>query len=147
MEIIKPKLLLIMKDKAMLEQISNQLTKNGYDVDTVASGKDAIEKSNMSFYNIALVDIALPDVNYIRLLKKLGNCCHMPRMHKIIISNKEHLEDIIDAINNHADSCLVKPIKSKYLCDIVDKHIKIQKYEETMIDTYIKSHYIPLVKQ
>ena len=48
--------------KAILED-------EGYSVDSAANGKEAIKKTQEQTYNLALLDIRLPDMEGVELLK------------------------------------------------------------------------------
>ena len=47
------------------------LEEEGYKVDTAQNGKEAIDKSYANFYNLAIVDWRLPDIEGTVLLGKL----------------------------------------------------------------------------
>jgi len=53
----KKRILIIEDDKIVLGNFKDILELEGYSVDTAENGKEAIEKSNANFYNLALIDI------------------------------------------------------------------------------------------
>jgi DNA-binding response OmpR family regulator len=58
----KKRILVIDDDESVAKFFRDALELEGYNVDTAKTGKEAIEKSNMTFYNLALIDIRLPDI-------------------------------------------------------------------------------------
>jgi DNA-binding response OmpR family regulator len=57
-----PRILLIDDDKTIRLTIGAILQAEGFTVDTAETGREAIEKSNVNNYNLALIDIRLPDI-------------------------------------------------------------------------------------
>jgi len=47
------------------------LEEEGYTVDTAKNGREAIKKSKIKFYNLALIDIRLTDMEGTKLLTKV----------------------------------------------------------------------------
>jgi len=78
------RILLIDDDESVRKTISKALTKAGYRVDTAENGTEALEKAQANFYNLALIDIRLPDVEGTKLLDAMKDTT--PRMIKIILT-------------------------------------------------------------
>jgi len=71
-------ILAVNDDENMLTTFSIAIRREGYTVDTAKTGKETIEKSDTSFYNVALIDIRLPDMEGTELLAKMKEIT--PRM-------------------------------------------------------------------
>ncbi len=67
----KKRILIIDDDEDILETLHSLLIRKGYAVENANSGMAAVEKSNSSFFNLALIDIVLPDMEGTQLLVKL----------------------------------------------------------------------------
>jgi two-component system response regulator PilR (NtrC family) len=102
------------------------LEKEGYVVDVVKNGKEAIEKSNDVFYNIALIDVRLPDMEGTELLSAMKETT--PGMIKIVITGYPTLHNAIDAVNKNADGYIIKPLKIEELLTTLKTHL--QKYDK-----------------
>ena len=59
----KPRILLIDDDGNIRRVLTEILQEKGYRVDSAETGERAIDLSNKRFYNIALIDIRLPDMS------------------------------------------------------------------------------------
>lgn len=101
------KILVIDDDKNILKTLALTLEAEGYKVDTAKNGEEAIAKSYIHFYNLAIVDWRLPDMTGIELLGKLKETT--PKMMKIMLTGYPSMGVAIDAVNKHADAFLVKP--------------------------------------
>ena len=64
----KASILIVEDDVSIRETMSKILQQNGYRTDTAGNGYEAIQKTEANFYNLALLDIKLPDMEGTRLL-------------------------------------------------------------------------------
>jgi two-component system nitrogen regulation response regulator NtrX len=103
------------------------LEEEGYSVDTAASGKEAINKSNSNFYNVALIDFRLPDMPGTELLTAFKET--VPKMVKIMVTGYPSLHNAVDSVNRKADAFLMKPISVETLLNTINKLLKIQREE------------------
>jgi DNA-binding response OmpR family regulator len=102
------RILLIDDDKSILQTLSIVLQEEGYVVDTAESGKEAVDMSFASFYNLAVVDWRLPDVEGTKLITQLKETT--PKMAKIMLTGYPSMNNAIEAVNQHADAFLLKPV-------------------------------------
>ena len=104
---MRPVILLVDDDETIRKALSNALQEEGFSVDTAQDGTQALERSLLRFYNLALVDIRLSDMDGIKLLRMLreGN----PEMKEIVMTGYPSLENAVQAINEGADAYLIKP--------------------------------------
>lgn len=133
--------LVVDDDAAIRRTLSKILEKEGYLVETVESGGKAIEVSNERFFNAALIDIRLLDMEGTDLLEKLKKT--VPKMVKIIVTGYPSLQNAIEAVNKGADGYVLKPFDVGELLAIIEKHLKRQrenmKYSEKKVTEYIKT--------
>jgi DNA-binding NtrC family response regulator len=106
------RILIIDDDESVRETVSKALEKAGYVVDTAENGTEAIEKAQANLYNLALIDIRLPDMEGTKLLTAMKDTT--PKMVKIILTGYAALESAIEAVNKGADSYIRKP--GLFLC-------------------------------
>ena len=104
----KAKILLIDDDKNIRETLAAVLREEGYDVDMAENGKEAVAKTCANFYNLAIVDWRLPDVEGTKLITQLKETT--PKMAKIMLTGFPSMNNAIEAVNFHADAFLLKPV-------------------------------------
>jgi len=124
----KKTILVVDDDKAILESLKLILEKEGYIVDTAETGGEAIEKSRNRHYNLALLDIRLPDMEGTELLTRLNT--GIPRMRTVMITGYPSLESTVESLNLGADGYLIKPIRPEKLVKILEEKIREQEAEE-----------------
>ena len=120
----KARIIVVDDDEGILKVVAKALKSEGYVVDTASNGKEAVEKSRTNFYNLALVDIRLPDMEGTKLLTSMKQTT--PEMIKIILTGYPALQNAIDAVNKGAHGYLVKPINMVELLRTVEQQLKKQ---------------------
>ena len=126
----KKQILVVDDDRDILETLSDLLEHKGYTVDTAESGRDAIDKSKTSLYNLALLDIKLPDMEGTELLARLHETA--PRMMKIMITGYPSLQNAIASLNLGADAYILKPVNPKELLKLVEQKLGEQSRAEML---------------
>jgi len=69
---IHGRILIVDDDDGIRKILSMILRQAGHVVDTAANGEEGISKSNVNFYNLAILDVRLPDIEGTKLLTKNG---------------------------------------------------------------------------
>lgn len=134
-------ILVVDDDETIRTTMKALLQDEGYIVDLAATGKEAIQKTQEKTYNVALLDIKLPDMEGIELLKLLKDS--IPRTRKIIVTGYPSLQNAISALNKNADAYLLKPVDVEKLLEVV-KHQLIEqenevKFSEEKVAQFIES--------
>ena len=122
------RILAIDDDENIRKVIVAILEDEGYTVESVGTAKEAIEKSKRKFYNLALIDIRLPDMEGIELLTKFRETT--PRMRKVIVTGYPTLQNAVDAVNKGADAYIVKPFDVKKVLKTIQEQLSKQQNEK-----------------
>ena len=135
------RILIVDDEESIRKVLETILEEEGFTVDTAGSGKEAIEKSNDRTYNLALIDIRLPDMDGTELLSAMRNTT--PEMAKIIITGYPSLQNAIEAVNKGADNYILKPFKVQNVLRTIDDQLRKQeesrKYSEEKVTEFIMS--------
>jgi len=121
-----PKILIVDDDESIRKVLAAVLEESGYMIDAAENGKEAIEKTDKNFYNLALVDIRLPDIEGSKLIAMMKETT--PRMRKIIITGFPSLQNAVEALNKGADAYIIKPFDMDKVLQTIKEQLK--KYEE-----------------
>jgi len=128
-------------DEGIRKVLKAILEEEGYIVDTAENGKEAIKKSNATFYNLALIDIRLSDMKGTKLLTAIKETT--PKMVKIIITGYPSLQNAIEAVDKGADAYILKPFDMDNVLDKIKKHLKKQqeakKYSQEKVTEFIET--------
>jgi DNA-binding NtrC family response regulator len=128
----KIQILVVDDDEAILRGFKVALQSKGYRVETALSGGEAVEKSKAGDFDLALLDIKLPDMDGTKLLTQLHES--MPGMVKIMVTGYPTLNNAVEAVNLGANGYIIKPVKVEELLRVVEEKLKerdeeAEKYE------------------
>ena len=124
----KPSILIVEDDTNIRKTLNTLLEQKGYSTDTAENGKEAIQKSKAKFFNLALLDIKLPDIEGTKLLTTMHE--NLPKMAKIMITGYPSLENAVEAVNLGADAYIIKPVKPEKLIKLVEEKLEEQREAE-----------------
>lgn len=101
--------ILCVEDEHFISELYERaLTKAGYKVTTVVDGREGLEQARTNKYDIILLDIMVPTVTGIELLRQL-RLMNPPLKAKIIITtNLEQKENERKAVEKQADGYIIK---------------------------------------
>jgi DNA-binding NtrC family response regulator len=128
----KKSILVVEDDKAILKGLKGILQSEDYGVDTAETGQEALQKFQKKFFNLALLDIKLPDVEGTELLKIMHE--NQPEMMKIMVTGYPSLENAVIALNQGADAYIIKPVKPEKLLDLIEDKLDEQSQAERMTE-------------
>jgi DNA-binding NtrC family response regulator len=132
-------ILIVDDDRSIRTSLAAILEQEGYDVDTAENGAQAIDKSNSKSFDLALVDMRLPDMMGSDLLNRLKE--RTPKTAKIIVTGYPTLQNAISSVNEEADAYLVKPVGAEILLETIRKHLQKRqeaaRYDEQKMAEFI----------
>ncbi len=107
------KVLLVEDESKVAKFISLGLEEEGYAVDTAPDGKKGLEFLNESAYDIVLLDLMIPEIDGLEVLKRMrANGIDTP---VLIITAKDSKEDVIKGLDTGSDDYLTKPFSFEEL--------------------------------
>lgn len=104
------KLLVVEDEVALAEALSEILKRNKYAVDTVYDGEDGLEYALTDIYDCIILDIMLPKMNGIDVLRTLRK--RRISTPVLLLTAKSDIEDKINGLDSGADDYLTKPFVS-----------------------------------
>lgn len=108
----KPLILVVEDDAAVRNLISTTLETHDYKFHTAPTGETAILEAVSHNPDVVLLDLGLPDIDGIDIIKKIRSWSKMPI---IVISARSEDRDKIDALDAGADDYLTKPFSVEEL--------------------------------
>lgn len=148
----KPGILIIDDDPGTCETLSDIFQEKGFDVVSGNTGHEAIDKARDMPFNVALVDISLPDMDGTALLREFAKS--YPGMACIIITGHASLNNAISALKDGARGYFVKPLVIEEVLhkinDVLDRQ-RLQRELEKSEERYRRitdaiTNYIYTVK-
>ena len=120
--------LIVDDDASVRKTLSSILCLEGYLVQTMDNGNQALKAVEKEHFDVALIDIQLPDIKGVYLLSKLK--LKQPRMVRIIITGFPSMDNAIKAVNEGADGYVLKPFDPEQLLETIRKHLDERNAEK-----------------
>ncbi|HWQ71921.1 MAG TPA: response regulator transcription factor [Desulfitobacteriaceae bacterium] len=107
------RILMVEDEKYMAEAVAQVLKKNHYSVDLAYNGEDGLDCGLSDIYDIIILDIMLPKMDGIKILKELRrNGIETP---VILLTARGETEDKVIGLDSGADDYLAKPFHTDEL--------------------------------
>jgi two-component system KDP operon response regulator KdpE len=105
-----PESILIIDDEVQIRRLLEiSLSSHGYRIYEASTGKDGLIAAATHHPSIIILDLGLPDIDGIKILKKVREWYQKP---VIILSVRNLEEDIVQALDNGANDYLTKPFRT-----------------------------------
>ena len=139
------RIIIVDDDENIRKTMKAILEDEGYVVDSAATGNEAIEMTQQTAYNIALLDIRLPDMEGVELLKLIKD--NVPKTRKIMVTGYPSMQNAISALNMNADAYLIKPIDVEKLLNLVKEQLQLQEDEKSFSEQKVAEFIETRVKE
>ncbi|RUS42216.1 response regulator transcription factor [Cohnella sp. AR92] len=104
------RILIVEDEQHLAEALSQILKKNHYSVDAVHDGRSGLDYALSGIYDLILLDIMLPEMDGIRVLKELRQNGHSVPV--ILLTAKGEVDDRIAGLDHGADDYVAKPFST-----------------------------------
>lgn len=138
----KANILVIDDEPDIANTIQEILEDEGYRVDTANTGNQGRELANRSHYDLLLLDVWLPDVDGITLLKEFLSLPSAPAM--VMMSGHGTIETAVEATKLGAINFLEKPLSLSRLLATVEHALDERELARTLVHGDVPSDEGPL---
>ena len=115
----KPRIFIVDDEREQRDLLAGFFKKRGYDVDTAGSVGDAVEKFSQVGFDVAVLDLRLPDGDGVELLKKLRAID--PDLGAVILTAYGTIDAAANGIKAGAEDFLEKPVDIEQLEKIIER--------------------------
>ncbi|HEX9666279.1 MAG TPA: sigma-54 dependent transcriptional regulator [Thermodesulfobacteriota bacterium] len=122
----EPSRIIVVDDEpGIREFLGMMLNKIGYMVETVADGSEAINRMENNLYDLAVLDIVVPTINGIDLLRTINE--KSPETSVIMITAYASHETALEAMKLGAYDYIAKPFKIDELKKVIEEALEKKK--------------------
>ena len=100
------KILIIEDEEKIARFIELELVHEGYEVDKCTDGREGLEKAESGAYDLILLDIMLPGLNGLEVLRRLRKTSSVP---VIMLTARDAVMDKVSGLDLGADDYITKP--------------------------------------
>lgn len=112
-------ILVVDDDEAQLKLFTSILEKNEYHVESAITGEEALELTGEYDFNLAIIDIKLPDKNGDEVVREFRS--DGKEMGVILITGYPSLQECINVLDLGIQEILLKPIDTEELLRVVEE--------------------------
>ncbi|PLX23942.1 MAG: DNA-binding response regulator [Ignavibacteria bacterium] len=127
----KRRILVVEDEEEILELVTYNLTKEGYEVDSVTSGEDALHNITASPPDLVLLDLMLPGVDGLEVCKILKRKPETENVAIIMLTARSEEADIVTGLELGADDYITKPFSRRVLLARVKAVLRRSEEENT----------------
>ena len=121
-----PRILVIDDEKIIRRLLSRTLGERGYEIETAEDGSVALEKIKRNFFNLLIVDLKMPNVDGMDVLKEIKKS--NPYIEVIILTGYPTVELAVKAIKMGAFDFIRKPFDIQEMESTVSSCLEKQKF-------------------
>ena len=137
-------ILVVEDEEDILELISFNLRKEGYKVNGVTSGEDALQEAKHQMPDLIILDLMLPGVNGFDVCRSLKNDPGTKAVPVIMLTARSEDADIVTGLELGADDYLTKPFSPRVLIARVRAILRRSNVEVADHETLQKVHDIEI---
>src|SRR5262249_2485700 len=126
-----PRVLVVDDEKVIREILSDFLTMEGYQVQTVEDGSLALRELSRRSYNLVISDLKMPRMGGLELLEKIGEL--HSNVLTVIMTGFGTVETAIEAMKRGAYDYILKPFKVEEVVHIVQRGLDKQRLTQENI--------------
>src|SRR5205823_5184145 len=124
----EPAALLIVDDEELnREGLGRRLRRDGYAVTLAKSGREAIELLGGRRFDLVLLDIMMPGMNGLEVLKFLRRVDSLIQLPIIMVTAKGESEDVVEALELGANDYVTKPLDFKVVLARIRTQLALQR--------------------
>jgi DNA-binding NtrC family response regulator len=137
----KAKILVVDDESKIRESFSDILSLEDFDVDTAQNGEEAINLIQDDFYDVALIDLNMPKVDGMEVLKYLVE--HSIDTIGIILTGYATIRTAVEAMKAGAFDYLAKPVKMEEVIMVINRALEFRdiKRENVALKNQLKKKY------
>ena len=132
------RILVVDDSKAQLDWLVAALEKEGYAVLTAADGRDAIRKVRTESPDLVLLDMVLPDMSGLEVLRLIKPADEQQFLPVIIQSSKSDIDSKVEGLRIGAHDFLVKPFAEQELVARCATMLRIKQLQERLREAHRK---------
>jgi two-component system, OmpR family, alkaline phosphatase synthesis response regulator PhoP len=126
----RERILVVDDEEDLLELVNYNLTKEGYRVECVSSGEEALAAARQNLPELIVLDLLLPSVDGLeicRLLKADSRTSHIPIL---MLTAKSEESDVVAGLELGADDYVTKPFSPRVLLARIRSLLRRAKIKE-----------------
>ncbi len=140
----RKRILVVDDDESFVDTMKDILTMSGYIAETALNGEEAKTKVMGGYFHLALLDLKLPDISGLDLLKWIKK--DSPRTVVMMITGYAALDNAVEALNFGANAYIMKPVNPKEFLEFIEVKLKEQSEKEVGVLEQFLPSFLETIK-
>jgi len=111
----KGRILVVEDEEDILELVGYNLSNEGYDVDRVTTGEDALKSAGKHLPDLIVLDLMLPGIDGLEVCRRLKSSQQTQSIPVVFLTAKGEETDIVAGLELGADDYITKPFSPRIL--------------------------------
>ncbi len=145
---LSPRILVADDDQALTRTLSWILKENGYEVVTVTSGEQLIDRLAADPYDLLLLDIMMPGADGLQLLERVKSDHRVRDVPVLMISSMPPEEATVRALGLGAADFISKPFRVRELLARVKAHLRVgRELNQARAEARTRSEMVDILQE
>lgn len=136
----REEILVVEDEESILELVTFNLTKEGYQVDGVTTGEKALDSARTGSPDLIVLDLMLPGVDGLEVCRRLKNDPRTEQIPIVMLTAKSEEADIVTGLELGADDYVTKPFSPRVLLARIRAVLRRQGEEVPDENAVIRVH-------
>jgi diguanylate cyclase (GGDEF)-like protein len=137
-------ILLAEDDPVSRKLLEIKLAKAGYDVVSVANGREAVEKFKEKYFPIIVTDWEMPEIDGPEVVRIIRKNSTKGYVYIILLTSRDSKADTVSGLESGADDYLTKPVDIPELMARLNTGTRILKLERSLRKANEEIHYLSI---
>ncbi|MFQ5848853.1 MAG: sigma-54-dependent transcriptional regulator [Candidatus Methylomirabilales bacterium] len=129
--VLRERILVVDDEENLLLFLSKLLTGEGYRVETAGTGEKALERAKEADFDLAILDIRLPDMDGVTVLRTFRE--EVPEANVVMITAYGSIESAVEAMKAGAYDYIVKPFRAAEILKAVEKALEQRRLRREVL--------------
>ncbi|WP_456474133.1 response regulator [Candidatus Pyrohabitans sp.] len=125
------RILIVDDDPQICETLAEILSDEGFEVEYVLSGEEALQRIDSRYYDVVITDLLLPKIDGMEILTHVRRV--KPKMQVIMITAFATIENAVEAMKRGANDYIAKPFKINEIQSAIKRVLEEAKFREEFI--------------
>ncbi len=130
-DVLRERILVVDDEENLLHFLSKLLKGEGYRVKTAETGAKALERAKEADFDLAILDIKLPDMDGVAVLRAFREV--VPAANVVMITAYGSIESAVEAMKAGAYDYIVKPFRAEEILKTVEKALEQRRLRREVL--------------
>lgn len=141
------KILIVDDDADIVAMLEDRLHSHGYSTAAARDGREALEQIAQESPHLVLLDLTLPKLSGLDVLKQLNRSKHMESLPVVVMTAHGSIDAAVDAMKEGAYDFLTKPLEKDHLLIVIRKALERDSLQRQVayLRSEVAGRYVSIV--